>query len=80
MTPYYTNEELRFKSESTYTLGKRMVFVVLNDRDRVRGDWSGILNEVVEIDGVRYACTGVESYALNIIRSGSPIGLLVKNL
>lgn len=57
--------------------GRGHVITVTNDKDRPRSD-DGLLGNHVDIDGVIYKVRGVESYCIDPIRKGSPVGLLVK--
>lgn len=66
-----------FKSTETFQIGRGQVFVVDNDVEHVRGQ-SGLLNQLVEIDGKVWMVLQIETFALPIIRVGSMMGLLVK--
>lgn len=64
-------------TDSFYINNRGLVFSVKNDKDRPR-DNSGLLNEIVEIDGKLYIVKGVESFAKFEILKDEPIGLLVE--
>ena len=70
---------IEFTSIGQFDLIKRgRIFFVSNDKERTCGNWSGLLGELVKIDGVERKIIGVESFALHTIRKGETIGLLVK--
>lgn len=67
-----------FTAEDWFTLeGRGDVAAVRNDRRRPRDQLLTDLRRVV-IDGEEYEVIGVESWAIDPIREGAPIGLLVK--
>lgn len=55
----------------------RLVFTVVADEEMPR---DSLVDEEVLIDGKKYKVLCVESYALDSIRKGHPIGLLVKEV
>jgi len=57
--------------------GRGKVASVINDQEFER-DTRHLWGEEVLIDGLPYIVRGVESYALQTIRVGAPIGLLVE--
>lgn len=59
--------------------GRGRVASVSNDEAFER-DAAHLIGEVVEIDGAQYKVLGVESWALQTIRKGAPIGLLVERI
>lgn len=68
----------KFTAEGWFDItGRGRVASVRNDEDFDR-DTKHLIGERVEIDGAVYEVLGVESYALQTIRKGMPIGLLVK--
>ena len=68
----------QFKAEDWYDIkGRGRVASVLNDEEYER-DTRHLFGEVVSIDGQTYRVLGVESYAIQTIRKGMPIGLWVE--
>ncbi len=57
--------------------GRGHVITVHNDRDYDRNKPSHLIGNTVLIDGSEYLVKGVESWALQTIHKGVPIGLLV---
>lgn len=71
---------MEYKSLQKLTItGKGTVFIVENEKDRNRADNDFTIGDEITIDGDKYILSGVESYAIDIIRKGQKIGLLVKN-
>lgn len=57
------------------------VIIVANDVTQSRDELSkSLVGQTVLIDDIEYKILGVESHALNIIKEGTRIGLLIKKL
>ena len=68
---------MEYKSLDTYEIkGRGRVFIVENDKNRVR-DKNDLVGSEVIIDETNYKVKGVESFLLPIIKKGQKIGLLV---
>jgi len=68
---------ITYKSIESFEIKNRgKVFMVINDKDRFKSDNDLIGCEVI-IDGVIYRVKGIESFAIENIKKGNPIGLLV---
>lgn len=68
---------MEYASLDSYNImGKGKVFIVENDKDRIR-DNNDLIGSEVTIDGVNYKVRAVESFALLIIAKGQKIGLLI---
>lgn len=69
-----------FTSEDWYTVkGRGRVAAVESPVDFENGK-SPFLGKIVIIDGTYFKVIGVESYAIHIIRKGTPIGLMVEEV
>lgn len=68
---------MEYKSLDTFEIkGRGKVFVVENEKDRIRDD-NDLLGSEVVIDGQPYVVKGVESFPIHKIIKGQKIGLLV---
>ena len=68
---------IEFKSIDRVQIpGRGSVFVVENDQDRPLNN-SGLIGEIVLIDGKKYNVKSVESFCMHTIWKGQRIGLLV---
>lgn len=63
-------------SELKYTIRGNDVYSVRNDERFLRSD-NHLIGETVLIDGVERKVIGVDCWALESIREGAPIGLMV---
>jgi hypothetical protein len=67
----------KFKARGWYDMKSGLVASVFNDEDYER-DTKHLIGEIVSIDGQTYKVRGVESDAIQTIRTGMPIGLWVE--
>lgn len=73
------SEMRNFESLGWYEVHGKLAASVKMDRDTPRENlFASLSSDGVSIDGVPYALTGVESFALVTIRAGTIIGLVVE--